>query len=375
MAQIPDVTVIGGGVAGCSVAWQLARRGASVEVLEAEEPGSGASGAAAGLLGPLAESVPEGFMTAFALDAFYEIEAQAAELQAESGVDFAYSRDGLLRVALTEAGVAKWQDFTERRNGLGLELHWLTTDEALRLQPRLNPNVHATLYSPWECHVVPSLYTCALAEAARRRGANIRAGVRVHSIKREGGRITALVTSEGRQPVGSVVIAAGAEAAKLGEALGVPMPVRPVRGQMVALRADAPFSGTAIYSEDAVLTPKPQSEVWIGATYEEAGFERRVTAGGLAWLLAQAAAIAPELTDAAFLRAWAGLRPATPDGLPILGVLPEVENGYAALGFFRNGILLSLLAGRVIANLILDATPGRDIAPLSPARFGVGAGE
>jgi glycine oxidase len=272
-------------------------------------------------------------------------------------------------VALTEVGVAKWQAFAERRAGLGLELNWLSTDEALRLQPRLNPSVRGALYSPSETHLIPGLYTQALAEAARRRGARIRAGVRVHGIEREDGRITALLTSEGREPVASVVIAAGAEAAKLGESLGVPLPVRPVRGQMVALRADTPFSGTAIYSEDAVLTPKPEAEVWIGATYEEAGFDRRVTGGGVAWLLGQAAAIAPELADAAFLRAWAGLRPATPDGLPMLGAVPGVENGYVALGFFRNGILLSLLAGRVIANLLLDATPGRDISPLSPGRF------
>lgn len=369
MVQTPDVTVIGGGVAGCAVAWQLARRGASVEVLEAESPASGASGAAAGLLGPLAESVPEGYMTAFAIDAFREIDGDADELAAESGIDFAYRRAGLLRVAFTDAGMMKWRAFAERRAGLGLNLHWLSSEEALRLQPRLNPGVRCTLYSPSETHLVPGLYTRALAEAARRRGARIRSGVRVNGIEREGQRIVALATSEGRAPVASVVIASGAEAAKLGESLGVPLPVRPVRGQMVALRADAPFSGTAIYSEDAVLTPKPEAEVWVGATYEEAGFDRRVTGGGVAWLLGQAAAIAPELAGAAFLRAWAGLRPATPDGLPILGALPGVENGYAALGFFRNGILLSLLAGRVLATLALDAAPGRDLSPLAPGRF------
>jgi glycine oxidase len=369
MPVIPDVTVVGGGVVGCAVAWELARRGSSVEVLDAAAPGAGASGAAAGVLGPLAESIPEGYMTGFALDAFRLIDAEADGLGQASGVDFGYRRAGLLRVALTEAGVAKWQAFAERRSGLGLDLRWLGAERARDIEPRLNPGLYGALYCPQETHLVPAAYTRALAAAAERHGARVRTGIRVHGAERQGSQVTALLTSEGRVPVGSVVLAAGAEAAALGEALGTALPVRPVRGQMAALRPDLPFGGAAIYSEDAVLTPKPGDEVWIGATYEEAGFERRVTGGGLRWLLEQAIAISPDLVDAAVLRSWSGLRPATPDGLPMLGVLAGYTNTYAALGFYRNGILMSLLAGRVLAGLLLDNAPGRDIAPLAPARF------
>src|SRR5262249_37609324 len=134
-------------------------------------------------------------------------------------------------------------------------------------------------------------------------------------------------------------------------------------------RPDLPFGEAPIFTESVLLTPKPGGELWAGSTYVEAGFDARLAASELAWILDEAIDVAPVLKGAACLRAWTGLRPAMPDGLLTLGPLPALRNAYAALGFFRNGILMSLLAGRIIAGLVLDNAPGRDIAPLDPARF------
>lgn len=368
-SRTADVTIVGAGAIGCAAAWWLARRGASVDLLDATLPGDGASGAAAGVLGPLADSVPEGYMTAFALDAFRTIDEHAGELAGAATTDFGYRREGVLRVALTDDGVAHWRDFRARRGRLGLDLHWLDPGQLRSLQPRLHPSVRGGLFSPRETHLLPGPFTRALAEAAQRAGARLRLGVRVTGVERAGDRVAALLTTEGRLPVGVLIVAAGAEAAALGDALGVALPVRPVRGQMAALRPEPRFDGAPIFTEDALLVPKPGGEVWVGATYEEAGFDRRVTVDGLSWLMNRAAAIAPDLADGTFLRAWAGLRPASPDGLPLLGPLPGLTNAHAALGFYRNGILMSLLAGRIVAGLVLDNAPGREIAPLDPARF------
>jgi glycine oxidase len=369
MAETPEVTIVGGGVIGCAAAWWLTARGARVEVLEAEEPGAGASGASAGVLGPLSDSIAPGFMTAFALDALREIDARAEAVAEASGIDIGYRRSGVLRVARTDVGLAALDGFVARRDGLGLHLQRLDPAQLRTIEPRLSPTVRAGVYCQEETHVLPGALTRALAEAARRGGARFRTGTRVTAVERNGDAVTALRTTTERIPVAALVVAAGTGAAALGEMLGTPLPVHPVRGGMAAFRPDPPFAEAPIFAEDVLLVPKPDGELWVGATHDDGNDDPRPTAGDLAALLPEAIAVAPGLARAAFLRAWAGLRPATPDGLPALGPLPGLRNAYAAVGFYRNGILLSMLAGRVIAGVILDNAPGRDIAPLDPARF------
>jgi len=167
-----------------------------------------------------------------------------------------------------------------------------------------------------------------------------------------------------------VVFAGGAWGALWEQRLGWRVPVFPVRGQMAALSQTPSPIRHIVYSHDGYLLPKADGSVYVGATEEhDAGFDARVTAGGLRWLLAAAERLVPALGGATYQRSWAGLRPGSADNLPLLGPLPSLANVTLAIGHFRNGILLSLITGRLIARSLSSGVTPPELAPFSPARF------
>lgn len=362
-----DFIVVGGGVIGCSIAYHLAGAGASVTLVEQGQPGQGASRAAAGMLVPLSESHGPGPFADLALASFRLYPAWAEELRQETGIDLELTMPGLLRVALTAEQEGELRERLRWQRTLEPGLEWLEGWTVRELEPGLTPAVRAALYSPHEGQVNPVRLVDALAVAAQRRGVRILTGTPVLGFLRRGRRITGVRTPRGGLPGGHVVLALGAWTGRLLGRLGVHIATPPRRGQMLA------YPGTPlrriVWGAQGYLVPKPNGTTWAGATVEDVGFRPGTTRRGLAFLRRMAGELAPAFRHIQEGAAWAGLRPGSPDGLPIMGTLPGWEGLSVATGHFRNGILLAPITGRLMSQLLLGERPELPLAPFSPGRF------
>lgn len=364
--RAPDVAVVGGGVIGCACAWALARAGASVALYERGSIGSEASGASAGVLGPLAESVQPGPAAELAVAGLREFEAQIGAIVEESGIDPEYQRCGVVRMALTPADVAGLRESLRWQGERGLDLRWIEPAEVAALEPALAPS-YGALISRDEAQVRPALLTRALASAAARHGARLYEHVTVAEPVVSDGRAGGVRLADGGvRPAGAVLVAGGAWSGALA---GAAAPVRPVKGQYALLSALPRPLYHVVFVGHSYLVPRLDGTIYAGATMEEAGYDRRVTVDGLRSVLEMACTILPALRDAEVVGSGAGLRPGSADGLPILGMAPGVERLYLATGHFRNGVLMSLISARLMAELILHGEPSMSLAPFSPRRF------
>jgi glycine oxidase len=290
-------------------------------------------------------------------------------LEAESGLDVEYRRDGILYLALDAADAralaarARWQ----RR--LGLRADVLAPSEVRRMLPIARGRVPLAVHFPDDHRVHNERLAIAAAIAARRAGVVIRERTRALRVESRGGRVTGVRTDAGSLRAAVVVNAAGAWAAEIGVPAGVvPPAVFPVRGQMLVLRGAPGRLAMPLYSRRAYLVPRVDGHVLLGSTRERAGFEKRVTMGAAAELLAAAAAMAPGLTDLTLERTYAGLRPGTPDGLPVLGEARELRGLYYATGLYRSGILLAPVTALALADLIVDGRTALPLRGLGPRR-------
>ncbi|HTO52362.1 MAG TPA: glycine oxidase ThiO [Myxococcota bacterium] len=361
-----DAIVVGGGVIGASVAWSLARAGASVVLFERDELGAHASGAAAGMLAPLSESHGEGPIFRLGLESQARLLAELGELRELSGVDPELVRSGVLRAAAPDEAELF------RASAVRLAAHgceWLDAPELAKTEPALARGFAGALWSPREAHVDARRLALAYAGAAARRGAEIVRASEVVGLVREGARVAGVRTALGEHRAHDVVLCTGAWAQRAGEWLGAHVPVAPVKGQMLALDSPALRGGPILWSRDAYLVPRRDGELRVGATVERAGFDARPTAAGIAALLAGACALAPALREAALLRVWAGLRPGTPDELPLVGRVPGAPGAWLAAGHYRNGVLLASLTGAAIASELLRGARLAGLEAFDPARF------
>jgi glycine oxidase len=354
-----DVAIVGAGVIGCAIACELAERGAKVVLLERERVCSGASGAAAGMLAPQTEAHAPDPWFELLLAARAEHEALACKLRHETGIDVGYRRDGVLRIAADDAERRELRDRADWQRQHGLAVEWLEPEDALRMEPGLNPNIAGALWLPDEAQVQSPRLVQALALDAQRHGAEIREGVPVLAVGKD-----AVRTPTERLSAGAVVLAGGVGSAFVH---GARLPVFPVRGQ-IACGQMTPICGPRhiLWGAGAYLTPKAGGELLIGATEEEGTYDTRPTLGAIADLIAAGEKILPSLRHIPLTQAWAGLRPALPDRKPALGTLNGV---FVATGHYRNGILLGPLTGKFMAQLILGQTPAWDLSPYSPSRF------
>ncbi len=290
-------------------------------------------------------------------------------LQDETGIDVQYMTSGMLLVAQTEGWAEVLRALGRAQQESGPSIEWVEGEPLRRLEPGLSSALPGAAYSPGQRHVNPGLLTQALAQAAAARGAALRQGTAVSRFLASGPRVTAVRTTDGDKIAADhIVLAAGPWTRRLGHKLGVDLPTRPIRGQMLAYRA-APVRHI-LWGEDGYLVPKAGGFLYAGATVEDVGFRPRTTRRGLAGLRRMATAMVPALRYAEVVSAWAGLRPGSPDGHPIIGRLPGKENVYAASGHFRNGILLGPITGKLIAQLITEGRSEMPLEPFSPSRFG-----
>jgi glycine oxidase len=365
-----DVAIAGGGVIGCAAAFYLADAGASVTLFERGGLAGAASGAAAGILGPLAEAHRPGPFLDFALEGLRLHRTLAETLPGEAGIDPEYLPTPVLRIALSRSEERALDERLRWQERSGLALRRLTASEARALEPRLSPRVRAAVLSEDERQVNAGLLTQALAEAARRRGAKLSPGAPVTGFVRRRGRVAALRAPAGAVEADAFLLAAGPWTPSLARGLGLDLPVVPRRGQMLAYSLGSSNPRQIVWSEGGYLVPKSGGHLFAGATVEDVGFRPRTTRAGLAGVRRAAVAMLPVLRRMEVASSWAALRPGTPDGLPIIGPLPGWENVFVAAGHFRNGILLGPITGKLIAGLITEGRTQMSLAPFSAARFG-----
>jgi len=373
----PDVLVIGGGVIGCAAAFFLAREGLRTAIVEERGLAYGASGAAAGMLAPIGEGLGAGPLLSLGLASLDVFPALCAELLELGGVDAEYEPSGILRVARDAAEAAALRGSLDALAGgdaAALGLVWLDADESRRLAPGLAPEIAGAIWSPREGHVRSRSLTRAYATAAIAEGAELATGVHVESFVLDGDRVVGVRTRGEMRAAGAIVLCAGAWSAGPCSDLGPrPLPIAPVRGQVLGLEppADAARQATIVWGGETYLVPKRDGSVIVGATEEDAGFDCRVTADGVEALAAGAKSLVPDLARATFRGAFAGLRPAFPDRLPAIGPWPCLRGLFLATGHHRNGVLLSPETGRLVADLVRGKALPPEAAALSPERLGL----
>jgi len=366
------IVIIGAGVAGLSIGWRLAQRGVAVTLFERHEAGQGASHAAAGMLAACAEVEP-GEEKLFALNrASQALWPQfAVELERASGLTIDLRHEGTLVNALTADDRARLQHDLAFQQQLGLAPQWLSAAETRRREPLLSPSVIGAVFCPQDHQVDNRKVVAALRVAAERAGAVIRTHAPVDRIAVEHGRATGVVIAGELHRADIVVLAAGAWSRSIG---GLPSqarpPVRPVKGQMLALRMDAerPLLRHVVRAPDVYLVPRHDGRLLVGATVEEKGFDPHLTAGAQLALLNAAWRALPGIEELPIAEAWAGFRPGSRDDAPILGAGP-VEGLIYATGHHRNGILLTPITAQTIAGLIVDGRADPLIAPFGLDRF------
>ena len=362
---VADVAVVGGGVIGLSVAYHAAHRGAKVVLFEADEIGSGASGALAGMLSGQGEAEGRGPLGELLLRGRdYHKKTLDPKLYEDTGIDPGYTWNGALRTATDEASTGVLAEEHSQHEERGLPSELLSGDEARELEPALSHKVVAGLHLPADGNVNPPHLARALAQGAINHGAKIREFDRVTDLLAQGDRVVGVRTTHGEITAGTVVLAGGPTSGLLSMGLGVRLPLYPVKGQLLETRITPVPITTNVWNHGTFyLVPKRDGRVIVGATQEPEIWDRRPTLGGVAELSRAALALVPTLSDALFLRSWGGLRPTTPTGAPILGPIPGWDGLLLAIGHHRNGVLLSGITGETLAALALGETPPIDISP------------
>ena len=363
-----DAIVVGGGVVGSAVSYALAREGISSILLERDEIAGHASGAAAGMIHPLGEASGIGTFLTYALRSFALFPELIAELRDRSGVDPEFNPCGALEVATNERSERELKQRVEVFAEHGAE--WLDA-ATLRAELPVAPEARGAFWSPREGCVRSPLLCRALTGAAAQLGAKIETGVGVVGLLREGTRVVGVATPSAEYRGNTVILCMGAWTPVFSTWLGADysLPIEPVRGQILSLTSPQSGLRSTVTGPGVYLVPRRDGQVVVGATEERVGFDCRVTADGLAQLLAAAAQLLPVLGNCTFRSAWAGLRPATPDRLPVIGAVPGSEGLLLAAGHYRNGVLLAPITARLVADLMLGKELPPDAEPLRPERF------
>lgn len=364
--MITDVLVIGGGVIGLSAAWQLAAAGLGVRVIERHHVGWGASAAAAGMLAPLAEAHRPGDFVSLGLRSLQLYGPFLDALNEAAHRRVALSANGMCRVALDEAEAAELEEAARWQSRFGLRLEILDARDAREIEPAFGDQVRLAVHSPEERQIDPRELLDALRTACSRLGVTIDEGTAIESAMASGNSIATVITTAGRLDVGHVVLAAGAWSGRVARLLDLYIPVRPIRGQIVAAEVERPLRH-AVYSRRGYFVPRGD-RVLIGSTEEDVGFDCSTTEEGISRLSGSARVVVPNLGGMNTAEAWAGLRPATVDGLPVIGRSSHWDNVIVATGHYRNGILLAPVTAEIVRELVarrIAAVP----ESLSPDRF------
>lgn len=362
-----DVAIAGGGLIGGAIALELARAGLGVGLFDRQAPGREASWAGAGILSPAPEVAAMVALVPLAKASMALYPDFVRTVEEISGQRAGYRPKGTLQALFRANAREELSTIIALHHGLGLKAEPLSREDACELEPALSEEVEAAVLRPDEASVDNRAMTGAILEAGRRSGVQIFESQRVHAIWREGQRCAGLEVEGEKIAARWTVIAAGCFSAEIDGAAGI-APVRPAKGQMVALRADDVKIERVLWSEDIYLVPRDDGRILAGATVEHVGFDKNVTAGGLEKLMRAAIELAAGLANSRVVETWAGLRPDTPDHLPILGPA-DLDGLLVATGHYREGILLTPITARLMREWITEQRVSLDWQRFSPLRF------
>jgi glycine oxidase len=362
-----DVAIAGAGLIGATIAWELSQAGLSVGVFDAAEPGREASWASAGILSPAPENpgaIPAVPLGKASLAMYPDF---VAVIEEASGQSVGYRRKGTVEALFSADAVRDLSTLIALHHGLGLKAEPLRPQDARELEPALSGDMEAAALRPDEASVDNRLLASAVLAAAKNSGAEIFPGEGAQAIWQEGSRCAGLKLKTETVSAKWTVIAAGSFSSKI-SGVGRYAPVRPAKGQILALRCDAPKIERVLWSENVYLVPRNDGRIVAGATVEYVGYEKSVTAGGVAKILDAAIELAPGLAAARIEESWAGLRPDSPDHLPILGPT-DIDGLLIATGHFRSGVLLTPITAKLIREWITLQPVSLDWDRFSPMRF------
>lgn len=363
----PDVVIVGAGIIGSAVANELARERMQVLLLDRQRPAAEATWAAAGMLAPAAEAANSPAMVPLSRASLGLYPAFVEDIEAETGIRVGLQKKGALLAFFGPQGDRQQDEYRTLLTRVGLACEPLTGEEARRREPRLNPEVTAGSWLGDEGWVDNRRLGRAVVVAAQRRGAVLRSGVEVSSVLLDGNHCVGVVAAGEKIAAGHVVIAAGCYSARI-EHAGRYAPARPIRGQMLALDAGVARPASVLRCEQGYLVPHDDGRLLAGSTLEQVGFDKSQTADGLLGILDAAMELVPTLGSAAILETWSGLRPDTPDHLPILGPT-DIEGLSIATGHYRDGILLAPITARLASQWLLGRKSDLPLDPFSPLRF------
>lgn len=363
-----DVVVIGAGVVGCTIAFELAAAGRRVRVCDPRSPGGGASLASAGVLAPYVEGHESRPLRTLGARSLAQYPAFVERVRAVAGMPVAFRAIGTAEVATSDADVARLARSKATADAEGVAAMWLEGPAARAAEPALAAHAAGVLHIPMHAAVdVPAL-TEAAAAGARALGAEF-VQTAVRGLATEGDGV-AVTTADGVVRAPQVVLATGAWSAALAPAGADAAPVRPIRGQLLHLVSAPETLRHIVWGPDIYLVPWTSGTVFVGATSEDVGFDERTTAAGVAGLLARATALVPALAGATFAAARQGLRPGSPDDLPYVGPSAVVPGLVYACGHYRNGALLAPLTATLVASLVAGDRSDPALALLAPSRAG-----
>ena len=370
MGETSEVVVVGGGAAGCAVAYYLAKAGVKATVVEREGVGSQASGYSAGGLNPLQGAGIPGPLGPLANESFRLHLDMWDRLKSESGVDFQPNMVSIVMVAFDESELPAMEETLEIFEAADrFSAHWVDSDELHRLEPRLAQSIIRGLYTYGNAALDSFLYTVALSKAAEKCGVTIRTG-NARGLKKSKGRVVAVILEDGEIPCDQVVLAMGPWSVDAERWLGAAIPVEPLKGDI--LRTELPGQKPLAHSftwGQVSLFHRPDGLVWVGATQERRGFDTLPSESARRSLLQGAAKLMPSMAEARLVKHTACLRPVTSDWLPIIGRVPAWDNVYLATGGAMKGILISPGMGKAIADLITQGHTPLTIGPFDPERF------
>ncbi len=362
-----DVLIVGGGAAGCAVAYYLAKAGIKATVLEREGVGSQASGYAAGGINPL-HGVPES-MRPLAMASFKLHLTLWEELKSFIGADCQARIVSMIKLAFDDTDAPEFQDLLALFEAAeGFSAHWLEPAEVHKLEPRIAPDVVRGLYLYGNGVVDSYLYTASLAKAAERCGATFRIG-QVRGVRRSRNRISAVLLDDEEIDCEIVVFAMGPWAKAAEAWLGCAIPVEPLKGEILRMALPGPALNHDILGPSVSLYSRSDGLVWCGATTEWRGFDTEPSESARQSLLQGAMKLMPAMAAASLVQQTACLRPVAPDGLPIIGKAPGGDNVYLATGGAKKGILLSTGIGKAIADLITQGQTSLSLGAYAPERF------
>lgn len=365
-----DVMIIGAGVIGCAIAYFLGKAGVETVIIEKDSIGAHASGYAPGILNPQV-AIPEHVdimlpMTTKSLQLHKELYQPLLE---ETGIDYDFHQSALLTLAFTETEANEIMNRVEILKRQGYKINWLDGNAVRLIDSRISDMVIGAAYSEEAGELDSYRYTLALAQAAEKYGAEICNG-QFTGLKRKGTKLTAVQLSSGDIACERVILAMGPWAGLVASPLGFSIPVSPQKGQTLRVRASgSPFATMLAWNANYNTTTRNDALIYHGATHEDAGFDEEPSSEGRDKLIGSLIAMVPSLVEAKIILQTACLRPLTPDGLPIIGEIPQWDGVYLATGHWTKGILLSPATAYMITQLILGSLTSIPVEPFSIARF------